>query len=282
MHQKLPPGFVYDRPVPPEWQAQLAQLAPKSELHPWLLLAWLPGDPWDTETVVQGETITESQIVQRWCIYEMVPLRIWIGLIQQHRAAGKSDDEIIEAVILQELNDRHPRDRGAYDVILKRFVSDSLVTRQEWELFHQHKAVPKLFWIIQGSHGGHKRVFTQLEQKYLGMARLPQEPPDPGTLPYAEFDQRVLMQLARRDRLHKAGNRLSPIESERDQQLIEFRRQLMDWVSNQVRTDLESAKLDLSGIPTSGAKEDDPTGRIEEAIDRFIQTGSSAPPPQQE
>lgn len=281
MSHKLPPGFVYERPVPPEWQAQLAQLAPKSDLQPWLLLAWLSGDPWDIETESQGETTVESQIVQRWCIYEMVPLRIWIGRIQERRAQGKSDDEILEAVILEELNDRHPRDRGAYDVILKRFVSDSLVTRQEWELFHEHRAIPLLYWIIQGKNGGHKRVFSPLEQKYLGMAGLPQDAPAPGTLPYADFDQRVLIHLARRDRLHKASGRLSPVESEQDQQLIEFRRQLMQMVEDQVRADLESVKLDLDGIPRSGAKEDDPTGAIEEQIDRFIQTGSTAPPPEE-
>ena len=78
---KLPPGFVYDRPVPDRWAEDLAQLAPKNDLRPWLLLAWLSGDPWEP--------------VQRWCVYEMVPLRVWQGLIQSHRRTGKQDDEII-------------------------------------------------------------------------------------------------------------------------------------------------------------------------------------------
>ena len=174
----------------------------------------------------------------------------------------------------------NPRDRGYYDTVLKRFVSDALVTRQEWELYQAQKAIPKLFWVIQGEHGGHKRTFTPLEQKYLALARLPTQPPAPGDLPYAEFDQRVLMQLARRDRLQKLSGRLSPVEAESDAQMIELRRQLVGWLEEQVRTDLESAKLDLGGVPRSGAKEDDPTGMIEESVHRFIQTGSSAPPPE--
>lgn len=276
--KKLPPGFVYDRPVPLRWIEQLAELAPPSDLHPWLLLAWLSGDPWEEHPGPSGMEYG----VQRWCIYEMVPLRIWWGLIQSHRQMGKSDSEIIEWYVLEQLSGPHPRDLGHYDEVLDRFVSTAEVTRQEWELFRQYRAVPKLFWVIQGEHGGHKRVFTPLEQKYLRMANLPEDPPAPGDLPYADFDQRVLFQLARRDRLHKLSGRLSPLESERDKQLIEFRRQIVAWVTDQQRAALESVKLDLDGIPRSGAKEDDPTGMIEEKIDRFIQTGSLEPPPSQE
>jgi len=263
---KLPPGFVYDRPVPDRWAEDLAQLAPKSDQHPWLLLAWLSGEPWEP--------------VQRWCVYEMIPLRVWQGLIQSHRRTGKKDDEIIEAVILEELQGPHPRERGYFDTVLKRFVSEALVTRQEWELYHTHKAIPKLYWVIQGEHGGHKRVFSPLEQKYLSLQGLPEEPPAPGDLPYAEFDQRVLWQFAQRDRLQKLSGRLSPVEAESDGQVVELWRQIMQRVENQQRESLESVKLDLSGLPRSGAKEDDPTGVIEEAIDRYIQTGSSAPPPE--
>jgi hypothetical protein len=273
----LPPGFVYDRPVPGRWAEELALLAPKTDHRPWLLLTWMSGDPWE-ETLVGGRV---QYGVQRWVVYEMVPLRVWWGLIQAQRQRGLSDSDIIELYILECLQGPDPRTMGHYDEVLDRFISDAEVSRQEWLLFREHRAIPKLFWIIQGQNGGHKRTYTPLESKYLRMLGKPGDPPRPGSLPYADFDQRVLHQLARRDRIHKLADHLSPIESEQDAQLVEIRRQVIGWLEEQVREDLENHRLDLSGIPTSSAKEDDPTGHIEESIERFIQTGTMQPPPEE-
>lgn len=277
--KRLPPGFVYHRIPPKEWVDQLAQLAPPNELHPWLWLAWMSGDPWEEITNQDGRILQYG--VQRWVIYEMVPLRVWWGIIQGHRARGKKANEILEVDVLEALQGPHPRDVGYYDDVLDQFISTADVTRQEWELFREHKAVPKIFWIIQGTHGGHKRVYSPLEEKYLGMAGLPTEAPAPGALPYADFDERVMIELAKRDRLHRMTGILSPVDQVRDAQLVEFRRQLVAMVEAQQRAALEEQALNLEGIPRSSAKEDDPTGYIEEAIDRFIQTGSLAPPPKE-
>jgi len=165
--------------------------------------------------------------------------------------------------------------------VLDRFISDALVTRQEWELFRMLKAIPKIFWIIQGAHGGHKRVFDPLEQKYLAMAGLPTDPPAPGALPYAEFDQNVLFQLARRQRLHQAAAHLSPDQAEKDEQLVAFRRQLVQWVEDQQRAALEEVRLNVSNLAWSSDPADDPTEAIERRIDRFIQTGSLYPRPEE-
>lgn len=264
---KLPPGFQYDRPVPRAWQDQLAQLTPRGEIAPWLLLAWLAGDPWEP--------------VQRWCLYEMVPLRIWVGLIQAHRARGFQRDEILEAVILEALEGQNPRELGHWDDVLGRYISEALVTRQEWELFRQHRAIPKLFWIIQGIGGGHRRHFTPLERKYLGLAGLPTEPPAPGDLAYADFDNRVLEMVRRRDRLQRQQGFLGTTEDEYSAAMVTFRRQLVQWLEDQQRAALESVKLDLGDLPRSGAPGDDPTAAIERRTERFIQTGSIYPKPKE-
>lgn len=276
--QRLPPGFIYDRPTPGRWAEMLAELAPKTDHRPWLLLTWMSGDPWEQSILPDG---TIQYGVQRWVVYEMVPLRVWWGIIQANRQKGKSDADIIEIDILEALNGPDPRTMGHYDNILDRFISDAEVSRQEWLLFREHKCIPKLFWIIQGSNGGHKRTFTPLESKYLRMLGKPGDPPTPGCLPYADFDQRTLHQLARRDRIHKLADHISPIDSEADAQLVEIRRQVMGWLEDQVREELENHKLDLSNVRMSSAKEDDPTEAIERRIDRFIQTGSIRPPPQE-
>lgn len=272
---KIPPGFEWRRQVPPSWQARLHQLTPKTELTTWLQLAWLSGDPWETSTLPDGR---QHAGIQRWAIYEMVPLRIWQGIIQAQRARGLKDMDILESYILVGLQGPQPRTLGYYDEVLNRYVTEAEVTQQEWDLFHEHLAVPKLFWIIQGDRGGHRRNFTPMERKYLELRGLPTEAASPGDLPYAEFDERVFEMVARRQRLHAAGSAfLGKDEDEYGAAMVEFRRQLVEWLTEQQRANLESAKLDLSDLPRSGAKEDDPSAAIERRTDRFIRTGSIYP-----
>jgi hypothetical protein len=273
--KQLPPGWMWDRPVPSRWAEELAQLAPPTERDSWLLLAWMSGDPWERQTLPDGSTQVG---VQRWCIYEMIPLRIWWGTIMAQRKQGKQDADIYQWQVLEALNGPHPRDLGHYDEVLDRFISDAEVTRQEWELFRQHKAIPILYWIIQGKNGGHKRTFSPLEQKLLQLKKLPAEAPNPGSLPYADFDQQVLMQLARRLRIHQSQRFLSPLEAERGQQAIEVRRQILDWLENQVREDLEAQPLDISNMKRSSDPKDDPTPKWEEAAENFLNTGRTDSP----
>jgi hypothetical protein len=260
---KLPPGFTYNRIPPREWQDQLAAIAPRGEIAPWLHLAWLSGDPWEP--------------VQRWCVYEMVPIRVWQGLIQAQRARGFKPEETLEQLILDGLMGPNPRELGHYDTVLGRFITEADVTRQEWELFRELRAIPKLFWIVQGHHGGHRRHFTPMEKKYLQLAGLPPDPPAPGELPYVDFDNRALEMIRRRDRLQRQSGFLGANEDEYSAAMVEFRRQLVQWLEDQQHANLESAKLDLSDLPTSGDKVDDPTEAIERRTERFIQTGSIYP-----
>jgi hypothetical protein len=270
---KLPPGFLYHRPVPRAWQEQLDQLTPARELAPWLQLAWLSGDPWETSTLPDGSTHAG---VQRWAIYEMVPLRVWWGLIQAQRAKGAKDLEILEFAILTALEGPNPRDLGHYDTVLQKYITEAEVTRQEWELYREHKAVPKLFWIIQGNAGGHRRHYTRAEQRLLELAQLPTDPPSPGDLPYAEFDNRTLAMVRRYDRINRRKGYLGNSEAEYEAEMKGVRRELVKWVTDQMVGVLESEKLSLEGIPRTDY---DPTGDIERRLERFIETGSIYPKP---
>lgn len=257
---KVPSGFVYSRPVPPEWQADLARLTPKEDRTTWLQLAWMSGDPWGP--------------VQRWCVYEMVPLLVWQNIIRAHVARGKKPEETIEFEQWQDLEGPHPRDRGYYDTILKSFMSDGCtVTRQEWELYREHqKAIPKLYWIIQGEQGGHKRRYDQLEQQWLHHAGLPTDPPSPGDLPYAPYDRRVYDQLAQRAALKQMQSKLSQDRGEAATQKQELRAAIVKWIESQSRQVLESQRISLDGIPRTG---DDPTAQIEREIQNYVETGST-------
>jgi hypothetical protein len=262
---------MYHRPVPRAWQEQLDQLTPARDTAPFLQLAWLSGDPWETSTLPDGST---HPGIQRWCIYEMVPLRLWWEIIQAHRKEGKKDSEIIEVAILEALQGPNPRDLGHYDSVLKRYITDAECTRQEWELFREHKAIPKLFWIIQGDRGGHRRHYTPLEQKVLELAGLPTEAPSPGDLPYAEFDNRALEMVRRRDRLQRNNGWVGSSEEEYQRGMKDVRRSLVQWVTAQMTASLESERLSLDGIPRTDY---DPTADIERRLERFIETGSIYP-----
>src|SRR3954468_9192912 len=113
---RTPPGFMYDRPVPSRWAEDLAQLTPVSDRESWLLLAWMSGDPWEQQPGPDGIQYG----VQRWCIYEMIPLRSWWSMIQLQRKQGKQDEEIYQWQVLHALNGPHPRDLGHYDSVLDR------------------------------------------------------------------------------------------------------------------------------------------------------------------
>lgn len=252
---KVPAGFIWHRPVPANWSRELATLTPKSETAPWLLLAWLPGDPWAP--------------VQRWGIYEMVPLHAWWEIIQKHRHRGHKAEQTWEYNILQELEGPNPRDTGYFDTVLNRFVSDAAITRQEWELFHEHKAVPKIFWVIQGSHGGHQRFFSQAQQKLLRGAQLPAEPPAPGSLPYAEFDGRVLDLLARHDRLRN-------LRVTDEAQQVAARKMVLDLLDNQMGNLLQGQKISLDNVPkadTEGQKVI--AEQMEREVAQWVQSGST-------
>jgi hypothetical protein len=258
---------MWHRIVPPSWEARLAQLTPRSETATWLKLAWLSGDPWEP--------------AQRWCVYEMVPLRMWWGLIQGQRARGLKLEEVLEYQILLALQGPNPRELGHYNEVLQRYITEADCTRQEWELFRETAAIPKLFWIIQGTRGGHRRHWTPLERKFSVLAGGKDAPPAPGELPYAEFDERVLTMLARRERLQGQRGFLGANEEEYQQGMKEFRRQLVEWIVDQQREVLENHLINLEGVPTSSAKEDDPTEAIERRTQRFIETGSIYPKPQE-
>jgi hypothetical protein len=116
-----------------------------------------------------------------------------------------------------------------------------------------------LYWIIQGDAGGHKWRLTQQEKQILrlnGCRTL--DTPAPGDLPYAPFDNRVLAQIATRDKLkawdkaqskpwtERQSKLLAPhiVASERKALEIEARWALYHWLEEQVKQGVEAALAD--------------------------------------
>lgn len=120
--------------------------------------------------------------IERWFVYEMVP------------------DQFISPDWRSELEGEHPHKLEEWARI---------VTPYQWEMYRKHRVHARPCWIIQGNHGGHKVQFDAADQELCRAEGLPTEPPAFGSLPYAPFDERVVQQLVRRNKLVQAKNDLS-------------------------------------------------------------------------
>lgn len=156
---------------------------------------------------------------ERWVLYQVVPQGATNALVVADRAEG--------APLLH--LERHLMDVGQWDVYLKTGCYASP------------------FWIIQGHSGGHRRRFWPYERTLAEMHGLPGELPDPGSLAYAEIDQRVLDQIHKLDQVARWNKMLeycdrhhNELDAEEREGQIEVRRQLWKWVQDQTANVFES------------------------------------------
>lgn len=170
--------FLAQRDVPPEWDAMLAAVSPRSQRLPWLKLAWMSGMSYEP--------------VCRWVLYEMVPD---LGIVDPFRLAA--------------LRGPPPRQLGEWVVdeeppYAKRWVSHSLVSQLQWDLFRDTGCAPFLFWIVQGPNGGHRWRLPAAEKQFVcSLYGEGADVPSPGERPYADFSQRTIDQIVRHDRLRQ-------------------------------------------------------------------------------
>ena len=115
------------------------------------------------------------------------------------------------------------------------------MTRLGWDLFHREHAVPTVFWIIEGPNGGHKYRFSRRERAMCKLARLPADPPVPGSQPYAPWDNRVITALKAIDRLQFWNKAMdladrSPemLDEDEKQAEREMREAYTTWLERQV------------------------------------------------
>jgi hypothetical protein len=197
--------------------------------------------------------------------------------------------------ILEQLeNPRPPSEMGNYfDQYYNngegRFVRnpDCLITERAWHLFRETGAWGRPFWVIQGTTGGHKRWFSPVEKKLLRLRGLPTEPAEPGDLPYADFDERVVEQIMKHDLLQgrHAGLKRSKAllhggySSRQADEEKQVRTELIAWLEEQVKEfvpDVHKAlmKLDAPRV-RGGADQKEMERASEQAVENFIQTGKS-------
>lgn len=119
---------------------------------------------------------------ERWVLYECVP------------------DPFIEISMRSELEGAHPD-------TLEEWAR--IVSPYQWEMYRSHRVHARPSWVIQGASGGHKVRFSEADQELCRAAGLPPQPPNPGDLPYAPFDERVVVQILRMSKLAQVKNSLT-------------------------------------------------------------------------
>jgi hypothetical protein len=181
---KAPVGYIAHREPRPEWQEELDKISPVSTRGQlsWYKIHWESGEPWKP--------------IQRWVIWQMHPLGKIPNWLDPNAFKGP-----------------HPRSTGhacfvgwcLCPVKKNRWVGGPPtafgVDRVTYELFKDTGHYGSRFWIVQGSKGGHRRKYDEIEEAVAFAAKLPTEPPNFCDLPYAEPDQRTWAALRSTDRL---------------------------------------------------------------------------------
>jgi hypothetical protein len=180
--------FQYRRDPDPVWVEQLDKLSPpetRANLS-WYKLVWESGEIWSP--------------IQRWVIWQMHPkgfLPKWI-----HPDAFK----------IHPRSTGHPCFEGHCHCKEKAGCwvggpkSAFGIDRVTYELYHETGCYGQRYWVVQGSKGGHRRRYDEIETAVaLAMGR-PGEPPVMGDLPYANPDERTFRAIRNSDRLLSGKN----------------------------------------------------------------------------
>lgn len=261
---------------PPEWEARLRADDPKSQEHSWLQFVWyVPG--------------------QRWVLYDMKPKRCLLWDLDH---GDKLQGGYLRASELLELLNG-PAPETLTD-------PSPFVSQVQWDLWHEHEAYGKPWFVLQGPSGGHQVAFDPWQKNLLSAQGLPSDPPPIGRTAYlarlaawekrkqgpapvylepAPFDGRMLAHIRRANRLKALGNSLGALRESGNkahaaqamQQLMkEMRKAELEAVEAQMRPVVEMA---MSLHTRSDARDhliyvDGAAAAAKERLDYWLETGN--------
>lgn len=247
------PKSVTHREPPPEWVARLREIDPIREPVSYLDFRWHSGS-------------------ERWILYEMVPAVV--------NGVVVIDPDLYKAL------------RGPDPELLDETIRDALhqagMSPYQWQRFQGTGRYARPCWVIQGTKGGHLFAFDDPTRELAMRMGLPQEPPKPGGLPYAPFDERVVRQVLNMNRLIASRNDIA--ELHRQSTPTAWRNQVrtkkqhargewVKWIEEMFRDVGETfndayrkGEYDAVGAPIQDATE--LHRKDDEETARFIETGN--------
>ena len=264
--------FHWSQSPDARWVAELAALSPPSDQLSHLELWWEAGFPWAP--------------VQRWVLYQLQPLQAmppyaavdWRELVSDERpcrcsyvwSAGAQCTECLQVWPCE-----HSQSPDAIRCThCKRVRSQGRHNLAE-ACARGYHAQP--FWVIQGAQGGHKVHYSSVETQVATELGLHGRPPEPGSLPYAEWDRRVRANIISYD---LSQSRLTSLRRARQQDRALLERQVrvaqeqyLTGVFDRVREETPDRILDEIPRAAHGTRGVDEI----EASARYIETGRLSP-----
>lgn len=259
-----PEHFSKDCPVDAatlkQWRHRLRQVSPHNDRLSYLHLVWEPGWYWEP--------------IQRFLLVDCWP-----------NTTTPDGRDVVAPAYLTALQGPDPSGLVECDPVtgertINRWPDGSLpvVTGLQWRVYQETGRYSTPFWVIQGSRGGHKLFLTPVEIRMRKLRGLHADPPAPGDLPYAPFDNRVIDRIQEHDRLWQAnGNvqqmsRLGRSAHRREEQKL--RRELCDWLDGQLDEPAQELihtlnKADAPRDPSQAV----PATKIDADVAEYIETG---------
>lgn len=202
--------------MPAGWQAELDRAFPRHEHVSWLKLVWLAGTP--------------ERPIQRWGIYQMVPI-------------GATTEAVL---------DPEPEYRQNYVTRARVPFHFPLFVPWQREMVRETGQFGVLYWIIQGTKGGHRWMLTDIEGMICEANGAAKDPPAAGSLEYADFDQRVLAKVAVMDKMAKYEGIVrfyernpDELDQEDAKSVQEMRRVMWSWLDSQVEQMVDENKAEF-------------------------------------
>ena len=252
MIQRTPPAGVAER-----WQPELDHIAPRTTRgYSHLMLVWEPGEEWAP--------------VERWVVWEMMSLE---------RAPNLG--------IRQDLEGPPPILSRRWDPFIQlwRQTKPLTINQRQWEIYQRTGLFGRPCWIVQGTKGGHKRFWSDVEQNLIllnagmGSTSMQFDPPAPGDLCYAEPDNRVIARLAAIDLVRLYGDTLRYQSEEIQSGHLTAREKatgrvmaekLWNWLGEQVAEALDDVKTrEMVGKMWDGANADEALPDYEYGEEQF-------------
>lgn len=161
--------------------------------------------------------------------------------------------------------------------VLAALTEDPLQTpfrARQHAVYRATGKVPILFWIVQGDRGGHKVRYSEVEATLAQWYGGSREPPAPGSLPYADFDQRVLDALRGYDWVMREYQHYADAAAgDAAEALRRMRADMVAHTEARMHDTIEAAlpALLAADLPVA----DGPPPDYAEQTARFIETGES-------
>ena len=215
--------FYWEREAPQDWHDQITALAPKQDRSSHLLLWWESGTP--------------AAPAQRWVVYQATPFQY----VDAWKMEAFLADKPCRCLRKGELEERCPKCFGLVSPGRYR-ISNHL---------YETGCLALPYWVVQGKQGGHRRLYSQVDQMAARLMGQPNEPPETGSLCYAPIDNRVTRKIRLNDLAQRAFFDLSDAaQADKKASSRAFHTALSDYVDLGVEKAMDDIPLQRRGFIT--------------------------------